>query len=56
MTEFVLLLSLAYLMIGVAVVPPEPQPESKPPYGPWCRDRTACDGKGYCPLDPTCGD
>lgn len=28
----------------------------KPPYGDWCRDPKACDGKGYCPLDPTCGD
>ena len=29
---------------------------AKPPYGDWCRDPQACDGKGYCPLDPTCGD
>ena len=26
------------------------------PYGDWCRDPDACRGKGYCPLDPTCGD
>lgn len=26
------------------------------PYGEWCRNRAACAGKGYCPLDPTCGD
>jgi hypothetical protein len=26
------------------------------PYGEWCRDPAACAGKGYCPLDPTCGD
>jgi len=29
---------------------------SVPPYGEWCRDPKACAGKGYCPLDPTCGD
>lgn len=26
------------------------------PYGERCRDPNACAGKGYCPLDPTCGD
>lgn len=26
------------------------------PYGEWCRNPAACAGKGYCPLDPTCGD
>ena len=26
------------------------------PYGEWCRKPEACAGKGYCPLDPTCGD
>ena len=26
------------------------------PYGPMCRNPKACVGKGYCPLDPTCGD
>ena len=26
------------------------------PYGEWCRNPEACAGKGYCPLDPTCGD
>lgn len=26
------------------------------PYGVWCRKPDACAGKGYCPLDPTCGD
>ncbi len=26
------------------------------PYGEWCRNPDACRGKGYCPLDPTCGD
>ena len=26
------------------------------PYGEWCRKPDACAGKGYCPLDPTCGD
>ena len=30
--------------------------ESPPPYGEWCRNPGACKGKGYCPLDPTCGD
>lgn len=30
--------------------------EAKPPYGEWCRNPEACKGKGYCPLDPTCGD
>jgi len=25
-------------------------------YGEWCRKPAACAGKGYCPLDPTCGD
>lgn len=25
-------------------------------YGEWCRKPDACRGKGYCPLDPTCGD
>jgi hypothetical protein len=25
-------------------------------YGPMCRNPAACDGKGYCPLDPTCGE
>lgn len=28
----------------------------QPPYGEWCRNPAACAGKGYCPLDPTCGD
>ena len=32
------------------------QDKSKSPYGEWCRDPKACAGKGYCPLDPTCGD
>ena len=27
-----------------------------PAYGEWCRNPDACKGKGYCPLDPTCGD
>jgi hypothetical protein len=26
------------------------------PYGEWCRKPEACRDKGYCPLDPTCGD
>ena len=26
------------------------------PYAEWCRKPEACAGKGYCPLDPTCGD
>jgi hypothetical protein len=26
------------------------------PYREWCRNPAACRGKGYCPLDPTCGD
>ena len=30
--------------------------ENKRPYGPMCRDPAACKGKGYCSLDPTCGD
>ena len=29
---------------------------SQRPYGEWCRKPEACAGKGYCPLDPTCGD
>jgi hypothetical protein len=32
------------------------RPEDRPPYGEWCRNPDACRGKGYCPLDPTCGD
>ncbi len=28
----------------------------QPPYGEWCRDPRICEGKGYCPRDPTCGD
>lgn len=32
------------------------QPKSSAPYGEWCRDPDLCDGKGYCPRDPTCGD
>jgi|ERR1700721_4821465 len=28
----------------------------EPAYGEWCRNPAACAGKGYCPLDPTCGD
>jgi hypothetical protein len=28
----------------------------EPPYGAMCRNPEACKGKGYCPLDPTCGD
>lgn len=26
------------------------------PYGEMCRNPDVCAGKGYCPLDPTCGD
>lgn len=26
------------------------------PYKEWCRKPEACAGKGYCPLNPTCGD
>ena len=26
------------------------------PYGKMCRKPDACRNKGYCPLDPTCGD
>ena len=26
------------------------------PYAEWCRKPEACAGKGYCPLDPSCGD
>ena len=26
------------------------------PYGEWCRNPSACADRGYCPLDPTCGD
>ena len=25
-------------------------------YDEWCRNPAACVGKGYCPLDPNCGD
>lgn len=41
------------------------QPETQEPtnekasighYGEWCRDPSACKGKGYCPKDPTCAD
>lgn len=27
-----------------------------PPYGEMCRNPAQCEGKGYCPRDPTCGD
>jgi|HubBroStandDraft_2_1064218.scaffolds.fasta_scaffold166512_3 hypothetical protein len=26
------------------------------PYGEWCRDPLSCNLRGYCSLDPTCGD
>jgi hypothetical protein len=26
------------------------------PYGKMCRKPGLCAGRGYCPLDPTCGD
>ena len=35
---------------------PAGRPTNSPPYGEWCRNPKACAGKGYCPLDPTCGD
>lgn len=25
-------------------------------YSEWCRNPDACEGKGYCPLDPNCAD
>ena len=28
----------------------------EPPYGPMCREPKSCENKGYCPLNPTCGD
>lgn len=28
----------------------------EPPYGEMCRYPNLCEGKGYCPRDPTCGD
>ena len=28
----------------------------EPPYGPMCRKPKSCENKGYCPLNPTCGD
>lgn len=31
-------------------------PIDKRAYGEWCRKPEACAGKGYCPLDPNCGD
>ena len=31
-------------------------PRREPPYGPMCREPKSCENKGYCPLDPTCGD
>lgn len=30
--------------------------KSSLPYGVMCRRPKACRDKGYCPLDPTCGD
>lgn len=30
--------------------------KAESPYGERCRNPKACTGKGYCPLDPTCGD
>jgi hypothetical protein len=35
---------------------PAGRPIHTPPYGERCRNPDACKGKGYCPLDPTCGD
>lgn len=31
-------------------------PVSQRAYSEWCRKPSACAGKGYCPLDPTCAD
>lgn len=31
-------------------------PLSERAYGQMCRNPSACKGKGYCPLDPTCAD
>ena len=39
----------AILRIGATT----PDPRA---YGEWCRHPSACAGKGYCPLVPTCGD
>lgn len=25
-------------------------------YKEWCRDPSLCDGKGYCPRNPSCAD
>ena len=35
---------------------PELQNRENSPYGEMCRKPDACRNKGYCPLDPTCGD
>ena len=36
--------------------PAEPVDRTECAYGDWCRRPSACRGKGYCPLDPVCGD
>ena len=41
--------------ISVAVEAPLARIDDRA-YGEWCRKPEACRGKGYCPLDPTCGD
>lgn len=35
---------------------PSEQEKDERVYGPMCRNPSACKGKGYCPLDPNCGD
>ena len=34
----------------------KPRTVQKGVYGEWCRKPEACASKGYCPLDPNCGD
>lgn len=48
--------SLAGRTIPMPDLPPHLRDDYAAPYGEWCRDPNACKGKGYCPLDPTCGD
>lgn len=46
----------AYRVAHGRMTPGDAEAIGEPPYGPMCRDPNKCAGKGYCPLDPTCGD
>jgi len=52
--------NLGLKVINLKVVRMKPEDlkadKTKTAYGKWCRNPQACTGKGYCPLDPTCGD